>query len=217
MSELALRQEIIANGLKMNATGLNQGTSGNLSIRCGDGLLVTPSGIPYEQLEPDDIVYMNMDGSYDHPLAPSSEWRFHRDIIQARPEVNAVVHTHSTYCTALAIQGLAIPAIHYMIAVSGGNSIRCAPYHTYGSQALSDAALTALEDRTACLLAHHGMIATGPNMAKAMWLAEEVETLARQYFNVLQLGEPKLLPDEEIDRVVKKFRNYGMKSKSDKS
>ena len=215
MSDLALRKTIIENCLKMNATGLNQGTSGNLSIRSGDGLLITPSGVPYEQLKPKDIIFMNMDGSYDHKLPPSTEWRFHRDIMQAKPEVNAVVHAHPTYCTALAIRGMEIPAIHYMIAVSGGNSIRCASYETYGTQALSEAALKALQDRTACLLANHGMIATGPNMAKAMWLAVEVETLARQYFNVLQLGEPNVLSDDEIAHVVEKFKSYGMKPKEE--
>ncbi len=211
----ALCEDIIANCLKMNSSGLNQGTSGNLSIRYKDGLLITPSGVPYEQLIPTDIVYMYMDGSYKHKLPPSSEWRFHRDIMLAKPEVDAVVHAHPTYCTALAIQRLDIPAIHYMIAASGGNTIRCAPYKTYGTQALSEAAIKALEDRSACLLANHGMIATGANMSKAMWLAIEVETLARQYFNARLLGKPKLLSAKEIAHVVEKFKNYGMKSKED--
>jgi L-fuculose-phosphate aldolase len=215
MSDFRLRQEIIAHCLKMNASGLNKGTAGNLSIRYGDGLLVTPSGVPYEELEPQDIVYMNMDGSYEHRLPPSSEWRFHRDILQAKPEVNAVVHAHPTYCTALAIQHLEIPAIHYMIAVGGGNTIRCAEYNTYGTQELSDAALKALDGRTACLLANHGLIATGPNMTKAMWLAHEVETLAQQYFHVLQLGKPNILPDDEIARVAEKFKSYGIKPKQE--
>jgi L-fuculose-phosphate aldolase len=213
MSDYSLRKEIIDNCLNMNAIGLNQGTSGNLSIRYADGMLITPSSTPYEQLEPADIVYMNMDGSYDHPLVPSSEWRFHRDILKAKPEVNAVVHTHATYCTTLAIRGMEIPALHYMIAVGGGNSIRCAPYATYGTQELSDNAIKALEGRTACLLANHGMIATGPGMARAMWLAIEVETLAKQYFLTLALGGPVLLPADEIARVVEKFKGYGLKPK----
>jgi len=213
MSDRELRTELIEQCLAMNASGLNQGTSGNISSRHDDGMLITPSGVPYEQLEPGDIVFVNMGGSYDHDLPPSSEWRFHRDIYASRPEVDAIVHAHPTYCTALAICGLEIPAIHYMIAVSGGNTIRCAPYATYGTQALSDAALAALEGRTACLLANHGMIATGPNLAKAMWVAIEVETLARQYFNVRQLGDAVILPDDEIDRVIEKFKSYGMKPK----
>lgn len=213
MNDLALREEIIENGLKMNTTGLNQGTSGNLSVRSGDGFLITPSGIPYEQLQPQDIVTMSMDGSYKHDLAPSSEWRFHRDILGDKPDVNAVVHAHPTYCTTLAILGKEIPAIHYMIAAAGGNSIRCARYETYGTEELSRAALAALQGRAACLLANHGMIATGPSLAKSMWLAVEVETLAQQYCNALQLGQPNILSDEEIDRVIEKFKNYGIKSK----
>lgn len=213
MNDLALREEIIENGLKMNTTGLNQGTSGNLSVRSGDGFLITPSGIPYEQLQPQDIVTMSMDGSYKHDLAPSSEWRFHRDILRDKPDVNAVVHAHPTYCTTLAILGKEIPAIHYMIAAAGGNSIRCARYETYGTEELSRAALAALQGRAACLLANHGMIATGPSLAKSMWLAVEVETLAQQYCNALQLGQPNILSDEEIDRVIEKFKNYGIKSK----
>jgi L-fuculose-phosphate aldolase len=156
-----------------------------------------------------------MDGSYEHDLPPSSEWRFHRDIMLNKPEVNAIVHAHPTYCTAIAIQGMDIPAIHYMIAAAGGDSIRCAPYHTFGTEELSDGALQALEGRSACLLANHGMIATGPNMLKAMWLTVEVETLARQYFNVLTLGCPRTLPSEEIARVVEKFKGYGLRPKKD--
>lgn len=215
MNDLALRKEIIDNGLKMNTSGLNQGTSGNLSVRSGDGFLITPSGIPYEQLQPHDIVFMAMDGSHEHPLAPSSEWRFHRDILRDKPEVNAVIHAHPTYCTTLAILGKEIPAIHYMIAAAGGNTIRCAHYETYGTEELSQAALAALEGRAACLLANHGMIATGPSLAKGMWLAVEVETLAQQYCNALQLGEPNILSDEEIARVVEKFKSYGLKSKDE--
>ena len=213
MSDHALREEIIANCLKMNASGLNQGTSGNIGVRHGKGLLITPSGIPYEQLEPADIVYMELDGTFQHARAPSSEWRFHCDILRAKPEVAAVVHAHPTYCTTLAIRGMDIPAVHYMIALGGGNSIRCAPYATFGSQELSDTVLEALQGRTACLLANHGMIATGPTLAKAMWLGVEVETLARQYFNTLLLGGPNILSDEEIARVLEKFKDYGMRAK----
>ncbi|HNP34681.1 MAG TPA: class II aldolase/adducin family protein [Woeseiaceae bacterium] len=214
MQQARLRDEVLTHALKLNSSGLNQGTSGNLSVRASDGFLITPSGVPYDELAAADIVYMSLDGDWKHDLQPSSEWRFHRDILRAKPDVNAVVHAHPTWCTALAICGMDIPAIHYMIAVSGGNSIRCAGYETYGTEELSAAALKALEGRTACLLANHGMIATGPSLARAMWLAVEVETLARQYFNVLQLGKPNLLPDDEIERVLEKFKNYGLKGQS---
>jgi L-fuculose-phosphate aldolase len=212
-SELSLRREIIANCLKMNASGINQGTSGNLSVRFRDTMLITPSAVPYEQLAPRDIVPMQLgDASTRHRLPPSTEWRFHRDIYVARPEVQAIVHAHPTYCTALAIRGLEIPAVHYMIATCGGPTVRCAPYHTYGTQELSDAAVAALEGRTACLLANHGMIAVGSNLAKAMWLAIELETLARQYIVALQIGAPNVLPDDEIARVKEKMKGYGLKT-----
>ena len=211
----ALRQEIIANGLKMNSSGLNQGTSGNLSVRHGDGLLITPSGVPYEELAPRDIVFMKMDGSWQHHYRPSSEWRFHLDILKAKPEVNAVVHAHPIYCTALAIRRMEIPALHYMIGIGGGNSIRCADYATYGTPELSRNALKALEGRTTCLLANHGLIATGPSLAKAMWLAIEVEALAKQYVLTLQLGGPVCLPDDEIERVIEKFKDYGPRPKAE--
>ncbi len=213
MSDPDVRTDLIENCLKMNANGLNQGTSGNLSVRHHGGFLITPTGIAYDALTPDDIVDMGMDGTWHHPLAPSSEWRFHRDILLARPEVNAVVHAHPPYCTALAIRHMAIPAVHYMIAVSGGDSIRCAPYATYGTEELSRNAVAALQDRTACLLANHGMIATGASLARAMWLATEVETLARQYFNTLLIGGPIILPSDEVARVIGKLAGYGLRQK----
>ena len=213
--ERALREEILASCREMNSSGINQGTSGNISARWGDGLLITPSGVPYNELAPEDMVFMNFDGSYEGDMAPSSEWRFHLDIIKSRSEVNAVVHAHPTYCTALAIKGMDIPAVHYMIAACGGPSVRCAPYATYGTAELSQNALEAMEGRTCCLLANHGMIATGPNMKKAMWLAIELETLARQYVVSLQIGGPELLSDAEISRVIEKFKTYGPRPKSE--
>lgn len=213
-TEPAHREAIIAHALKMNASGLNHGTSGNLSVRFGDGLLITPSGIPYEQLEPADIVMMAMDGSVDHPLAPSSEWRIHRDIYLAKPEARAVVHAHPTHCTALAMHGREIPAVHYMVAISGGPTIRCAPYFTYGTPELSAAAVEAMRDRTCCLLANHGIVATAPSLAKALWLAVEMEVLAHQYIVALQLGQPNILSDDEIARVVEKFKSYGLRARN---
>ncbi|WP_026280843.1 MULTISPECIES: L-fuculose-phosphate aldolase [unclassified Thioalkalivibrio] len=205
----ALREAVIHAGLETNRRGLNQGTSGNISVRLGDGMLITPSGVPYEALRPEDLVYVDAAGRWDPQRKPSSEWHFHRAILQARPELGAVVHVHSVYASVVAIQGRDIPALHYMIAAAGGNSIRCAPYATFGTEALSRLAVEALEDRTACLLANHGMIATGPDLERALWLTEEVELLARQYVLSLQIGGPALLDDAEMDRVLEKFRHYG--------
>jgi len=207
--ETRKRQAIIDACRRMNALGINQGTSGNISVRHGDGLLITPTSVPYESMTPDQIVFMGLDGSHAKTQKPSSEWRFHLDILRSRSEVEAVVHAHPIYCTILAIMGLEIPPIHYMIAVAGGDNIRCAPYATYGTPELSAHALKALEGRQACLLDHHGMIAVGPSLAKTMWLAVEVETLARQYHGCLQIGTPPLLPADEIERVRQKMADYG--------
>jgi L-fuculose-phosphate aldolase len=203
------RQSIIDACLRMNASGINQGTSGNISLRHGDGMLITPTSTPYEAMKPEHIVYMHLDGNHDPAQRPSSEWRFHRDILKARPEVHAIVHAHPPYSTMLAIMGMEIPPVHYMVAVAGGDTIRCAPYATFGTQELSEHAVRALEGRTACLLEHHGMIAVGPTLPKAMWLAVEVETLARQYHGCLQIGTPPLLSKEEIDRVRLRMTGYG--------
>jgi len=212
MSERARRQVIDA-ARAMNALGINQGTSGNVSLRHDengtDGLLITPSGVPYDTLSPGDIVWLRMDGSYDGPLKPSSEWRFHRDILAARPDLSAIVHTHAVHATALACLGRGIPAFHYMVAVAGGRDIRCAPYATFGTETLSAHAVAAMEGRRACLLANHGMIAAGGALDKALALAVEVETLARQYLAALSVGDPALLDDAEMDRVLEKFSTYG--------
>ncbi|ADC71733.1 class II aldolase/adducin family protein [Thioalkalivibrio sp. K90mix] len=207
--EMALRQGIIDTALETNRRGLNQGTSGNVSARLGDGMLITPSGVPYEALRPEDLVAVDAQGRWPDHQKPSSEWHFHRAILHARPELNAVVHVHSTYASVVAIQGRDIPALHYMVAAAGGNSIRCAPYATFGTEQLSRYAVEALQDRLACLLANHGMIATGPDLARALWLTEEVELLAQQYVLSLQIGGPQLLGDDEMARVLEKFRDYG--------
>jgi L-fuculose-phosphate aldolase len=204
------RQSIIDACLRMNALGINQGTSGNISVRHGDGMLITPTSVAYEAMTPEQIVFMRLDGTVDANQRPSSEWRFHRDILKARPEINAVVHAHPPYATTLAIMGREIPPVHYMIAAAGGDSIRCAPYATFGTEELSRHALTALQDRLACLLAHHGMIAIGPSLDRAMWLAVEVETLARQYHGSLQIGTPPLLSTSEIEKVRAKMSGYGI-------
>jgi L-fuculose-phosphate aldolase len=213
MEEAKARCSVVEHGQKMNALGINQGTSGNLSLRFGGGLLITPSGIPYDEMTPEDVVFVRMDGSYEGKLAPSSEWRFHRDIMAPRPEVTAVVHAHPAHCTALSIVGRGIPAVHYMIAAALGE-IRVAPYATFGTEELSKNALEALKGRFACLLAHHGMIALGPTLPRALWLANEVETIARQYTIALQIGEPKVLPEDEIGRLIGQFQSYAVKDKS---
>lgn len=208
-NDIQKRQAIIDACRRMNTLGINQGTSGNISVREDEGVLITPTSMPYDTMTPEDIVYMTLDGECQGIRQPSSEWRFHLDILLARPDVNAVVHAHPPYSTSLSILEQRIPPIHYMVAVAGGSDIRCAPYATFGTDELSANAVAALQDRKACLLAHHGMIATGTSLDKAMWLAVEVETLARQYLTCLQIAEPPLLSEQEIERVISRMANYG--------
>lgn len=204
-----LRQAIVAACREMNALGINQGSSGNVSARVAGGFLVTPSGMAYDEMAPADIVEMDLEGGHRGKIAPSSEWRMHRDIYRGRPEAGAVVHSHPTFCTALACLHLEIPAFHYMVAVAGGASIRCADYATFGTQALSDNMLRALEARRACLLANHGMICFGPTVKSALALAVEVEALARQYWHARQAGAPVLLSEAEMITVLERFKSYG--------
>lgn len=213
-AERALRGEIIRTCLAMQERGINQGTSGNVSARWNDGMLITPSGIPYETMAPEDIVFMSLDGTTKGLHAPSSEWRFHRDILRERDDINAIVHAHPVFLTGLAILNKDIPAVHYMIAAVGGPTIRCAPYATYGTEELSKNALAALEGRTGCILANHGVIACGHSLDRALWLASEMETLAQQYTVAIQTGTPVVLPDEEIAHVIERFKGYGPKAKS---
>lgn len=204
-----LREHLLTISGKLCELGLNRGTSGNVSVRDGAGFLVTPAGMTVEEMTPHDMVWMNLDGKVQGERQPSSEWRFHRDILQARPEVGAVIHTHAMFATTLACLHREIPPFHYMIAVAGGDTIRCAPYALFGSQALSDAALSALQDRKACLLANHGMIAVGRDLDQALSVAVEVETLCEQYWRALQAGEPKLLSAEQMTEVMEQFKGYG--------
>jgi L-fuculose-phosphate aldolase len=213
--ERELRKAIIDKCRWMNASGLNQGTSGNISARYKDRMLITPSATRYEAMKPEMIASMPIEGEYGSwtgPLKPSTEWRFHLDIMRARPDAGSVVHTHSTYATALAIARKEIPACHYMVAAFGGNDIRCAGYARYGTAELSELALGALDGRKGCLLANHGMIAVGADLEKAMWLAVELETLARQYYLALTLGPPHILSDSAIAEVAKGFASYGLQS-----
>ena len=207
-NELALRKQVIATALEMNALRLNRGKSGNVSARIADGFLVTPTGLAYESMQPGDVVAMKQDGTAHGARLPSSEWRFHRDIYTARREVGAIVHAHSPFATSIACLGRDIPPFHYMIAVAGGKDIRCAAYATFGTQQLSDHALRALEGRKACLLANHGMIAVGTSLTAALALAVEVEALAEQYWRALQIGTPNVLSDAEMEIVLEKFRTY---------
>lgn len=203
------RRQLIRTAIEMNARGLNEGTSGNLSLRCGDGMLITPSGMKYMELEPEDIVRVGADGTSRGPRRPSSEWRIHHDIYASRPDAEAILHAHPVHATALACQRRSIPAFHYMVAVAGGRNIRCAPYRTFGTQALSDVTLEALRDRRACLMANHGVICLAQSLERALDLAVEVEQLSRSYLACLQSGEPFILDDAEMARVLEKFSNYG--------
>lgn len=213
LAHLWEREAIISTGRRMNATGINQGTSGNLSHRVEDGFLVTPTGMEYEALRPEDIVLMRFDGSHEGERLPSSEWRFHRDILAARPEVNAVLHAHALSSTAVSCLRRSIPPFHYMVAAAGGPDIRCAPYATFGTEELSRGAVAALEGRRACLLANHGLITVGADLPSALKLAIEVETLAAMYLRALQVGDPVLLDAAEMAVVLDKFRTYGQQSR----
>jgi L-fuculose-phosphate aldolase len=204
----ALRLAIIRAACDMNELGINRGKSGNVSARIDGGFLVTPSALPYAETAPDDIVKVDNDGNATGRCAPSSEWRFHRDIYAARQEIMAIVHTHAPFATTLACLDRGIPAFHYMVAVAGGSDIGCAPYATFGTQALSDLAIHALGGRTACLLAHHGMIAIGQSLKAALALAVEVETLAEMYWRALQIEEPRVLDESEMRAVLGKFDGY---------
>jgi len=205
----SLSQQIIGTCLAMDTNRINQGSAGNVSVRFEEGFLITPSGMAYDRLVPDDIVYVGMDGSAQGRLTPSSEWRMHLDIYAARPEAGAVLHAHSTFATALSCLRRNIPAFHYMVAVAGGVDIKCSDYALFGTQALSDTMLTALNERRACLLGTHGMICFHDELDKALWLAVEVETLAKQYWHACQAGEPVLLSDAQMSEVLEKFQHYG--------
>jgi L-fuculose-phosphate aldolase len=211
MDQLTLRRAIVSAARDMNRLGINQGTSGNISVRWQDGMLITPSAMPYEAMRPEDIALMPLDSpeSWSGPRKPSTEWRFHLEILRNRPETGAVVHAHPPYCTTLAILRREIPPVHYMIAAFGGPSVRCAPYATFGTAELATHALRALQDRNACLLANHGMIVAGPTLARAMWLAVELETLAKHYHLGLQVGSPVLLTEQEIDETAQRLSGYG--------
>ena len=203
------RDDLIATARAMQPAGLNKGTSGNVSVRHGDGFYITPTGMPYDRLVADDIPFMALDGSHVGARKPSSEWRFHRDLYAARPAVGAVLHAHSPFAVSLACLRRDIPPFHYMIARFGGDTVRCADYALFGSQALSDAALLAMLDRKACLLANHGLLVAGRDLDEALALAIELEELCEQYWRACQLGAPVLLSATEMAEVLVKFSDYG--------
>ncbi|MFZ4535091.1 class II aldolase/adducin family protein [Propionivibrio sp.] len=216
-----LRQKLIDTARRMAASGLNKGTAGNLSVRAEErgeagsnesGFLITPSGMAYAALQPEDIVFMHLDGSYTGRRKPSSEWRFHRDLYTARPEAGAVLHAHSPFAVSLACLRRDIPPFHYMIARFGGDTLRCSTYATFGTQALSDAALSAMAGRCACLLANHGMLVFGRDLDQALDLGIELEALCEQYWRACSIGEPVLLDADEMATVLEKFGSYGQQS-----
>ncbi len=215
-SELDSRKDIIEACLEMNASGLNQGTSGNISMQHQDRMLISPSATPYKKLTPDMIVSLDLTGdmptTWEGSLKPSTEWRFHWLSMKHRDDVTAVVHAHPTYCVALAILRKSIPSCHYMIAAFGGMDVPCSKYATFGSPELAAYVMEALEGRSACLMANHGMVATGTGMEQAMWRAIELEAIARQYYLALQLGEPVLLNEKEIDDTMEMFAGYGVQA-----
>jgi L-fuculose-phosphate aldolase len=212
MTELELRQSVIATARAMSQRGLSPGRSGNVSCRWASGMLITPSGMAYDAIEPADIVAMTADGSITGARKPSSEWRFHLAAYMQRPDMQAIVHTHSMHATVLACAHKAIPAFHYMVAAAGGRDIPLVPYATFGTEALSRHVADGVAQRNACLMANHGQIAMGATLSAALELAADVEVLAEQYWKVLQLGPAHVLPDDEMDRVIERFKSYGQKA-----
>lgn len=212
MNRQTLARKIIDTCLEMTRLGLNQGTAGNISVRYQDGMLITPSGMPYEKMTEDDIVYVDNEGNFEAGKLPSSEWQFHLAVYQTRPELNAVVHNHAINCTGVSILNKDIPAIHYMIAVTGTNHVPCVPYATFGTWQLAEYVKQGIAKSKAILLQHHGMIAAEVNLEKALWVAHEVEVLAEWYLKLLAITpDVPVLSDEEIKVVLGKFSTYGLR------
>ncbi len=209
MNKNALNAQVLATARALMTHGLNRGSAGNVSVRFEHGFIISPTGMDYEDCTPDDMVFVAMDGSPSGIRKPSSEWPFHCDIYRHFPAAGAIVHTHSPFATSLACMEMEIPPFHYMIARFGGRDIRCADYATFGTQDLSDAIAAAMQDRCACLMSHHGMVVYGHDLDHALKLAIELETLCEQYWRALQVGQPKLLSDGEMQRIMQKFNGYG--------
>ena len=203
---------LIETALQLQKIGLNHGATGNCSCRDGDTYLITPSGVETQNLSEDKIVRMDFKGNVVDSISnlkPSSEWRFHQDIMSKRQEVRAVVHTHSIFASTVSLFGNELPPFHYMIAVAGGSSVRCAPYAMFGTQELSDNIIDALVDRKACLIANHGLVSIGANLAEALQIAEEIEHLCQLYIEAKKLGEPNLLNQKQMIEVIERFQSYG--------
>nr|VFK42818.1 MAG: L-fuculose-phosphate aldolase [Candidatus Kentron sp. TC] len=213
MNDPTTRQKIIHACREMNRLGVNQGTSGNIGVRRGDGFLITPSGMDYDAMAPEDMVEMDFDGNHQGRRAPSGEWRIHRDILCARDDIRVAIHAHSMFCTTLAIHGLSIPAVHYLVVLAGGDDIPCAPYAPPMSQALSDVILPALAKRRACLMAHHGVIVVGAELEETLGLLVEVENLAALYWRALRIGPPPVLNEEQIREVKEIMKDYGTQAR----
>lgn len=207
--EALLRAMLVAQVRRFDASGLNRGSTGNMSVRHGSGYLITPSGMEPEAIGEQDIVEALADGSFRGAWQPSSEWHFHAAVYAERPDAHAVVHTHSTNAVAVACLRQALPAFHYMVAIAGGDSVRCAPYHLFGTKALSSAVIEALQGRKACLLANHGLVAIGKNLLEAAKIAVEIESLCETYLKVLSIGPAHILDTSQMAEVIEKFRSYG--------
>ena len=209
---IELKNKVIEFSQKLNSTNLSPLRSGNISVRVTennvDGFFITPSGKKYDTLKEEDIVFVSNEGNYNPNLKPSSEWRFHKDIYLKKTDAKAIVHAHSPHATAVSAHGKDIPAFHYMIALAGGDSIKCAKYATFGTQELSDSIIYALENRKACLMSNHGQVAFGENLESAFELAEELENICHQYINTIRLGVPKILSSSEMDVILEKVKNY---------
>ncbi|MBL8302923.1 MAG: class II aldolase/adducin family protein [Ideonella sp.] len=204
-----LRQAVVAAVRRLDALGMNRGSTGNASVRWQQGMLITPTGMGADGLRPQDLVWVGWDGTVQGDWQPSSEWHFHQAAYLSRPDLHAVVHTHSTHATALACLRRPLPAFHYMVAVAGGDSVPLVPYFTFGTEALSQAVAAALADRQACLLANHGLVAAGATLAEAMKVVQEIESLCEVYLEALAVGEPHVLGADEMAVVIDKFRTYG--------
>ena len=203
-----IKKNIIKYSKKLNKTGLSVLRSGNISVKFKNGFYITPSGVKYSSLKLKDIVFINLNGTFDKKQKPSSEWRFHQDIYLKKNDAKAIVHAHSTNATAISVHNKKIPAFHYMVALAGGHDIKCAKYATFGTRELSKNILKALKNRKACLISNHGQIAYDSDLPKAFELAEEVENLSLQYITALKLGKPKILSIKKIQKVLTKAKNY---------